>query len=387
MLNLTTEHIEEIRKYFLAASEEDGLIIQKNIKPSYLSSFLSELKHLFNSRVIDENKLKVIASRMGAQDHLKALKEIQHDYYSHLAQLYNSGVINPDIDVLVKVNNSDFLQEVDFQKSLKIAFQLNERATHKKTFQELDKESEISSEEIGLAFKLIERQKLKEQFQQLDRKSELKPPARVIQFNWKSFAIAASIAGALALGGYLYIHKEGRQEERKMAKNMEDEISLFGKENDLIENSKVYQVKEVGGLKYDGLRKADSINVILRDVGAMADLISFKTSFLLNEFDSASATKSAEKNNRHILDSLKSLQEYLHQISDTYSFNAERNIITLNVPSNDTLISVYRYPTSGKHPDIYIKFNSLFYKIDNGIAPMPFKPINDRNLIELLERF
>ena len=402
MLKLTTIHIEEIRKYFLATNEEEQLIIQKNIRPSYLSNFLPEIKNLFNSKVSDLGKLSSVAKSMGAEDHLKVLKEIQQDYYSHLAEQYNSGALNPDIESLMKVQNRDFLQEVEFQKELKTAFKQNERESFKKKFQQLDKESDIDTDEMSQAFKLIERQKLKKQFQKFEKGNELeaigmvaeplseysikKGSADVIKFKWRPIAIAASIVGFLGLAAYILILVEGKKESNQMAINRNNQIDLFGKDNNLTDSGRAYKIKEQRAIGTDGTLKTDSIKVIVRDVSAMADLINFKISFLINKFDSAVAIEHAAKNKHHDLDSLKSLQDYLHLISNTYSYSEETKTITLNVPANDSLITVYRYPASAKQPSIYIKLNTFFYKIDTTITPILLKQLNDRSLIEILER-
>ena len=402
MLKLTTIHIEEIRKYFLATNGEEQLVIQKNIRPSYLSNFLPEIKKLFNSKVSDEGKLSSVAKSMGAEDHLKVLKEIQQDYYSHLAEQYNFGVSNPDIESLIKVQNAGFLQEVEFQKELKTAFQLSERESLKKKFQQLDKESDISAEEINSAFKLIERQKIKEQFQKFDKENQLeaiglvaepsseysikKGSADVIKFKWRPIAVAASIVGFLGLAAYIFILVEGKKESNQMAINRNNQIDLFGKDNNPTDSGRVYESKEQRAIGTNGTLKTDSIKVIVRDVSSMADLINFKISFLINKFDSGAAIEHAAKNKHHDLDSLKSLQDYLHLISNTYSYSAETKTIILNVPAIDSLITVYRYPASAKQPNIYIKLNTIFYKIDTTITLILLKQLNDRSLIEILDR-
>lgn len=387
MLKLTTIHIEEIRKYFLATSGEEQLMIQKKIMPSYLWGFLPQLKQLFNGAVADEIELVSIAKSMGAEDHLEILKEIRLDYYINLAQMYNSGVSNLDIETLVRAGNRDFLQELDFQKEIKAAFQLDERAAFKKKFQQLDKEQDIDADEMSQTFKLIERQKLKEQFQKLEEENtSTKKPATVIKLKWRPIAIAASIAGFLAITGYIFILANRKQENIRIANNREKQISLFGKDNKLNDSIRVYEIKEQREIGFTNSKKTDSIKVIVRDVIAMADLINFKSSFLINKFDSGGATQPAAKNNRHELDSLKSLQEYLKLINNTYSYTVETKTITLNVSSNDSLISVYRYSATGKQPDLYIKYKGIFYKIDKQNTPMSLNELNDKNLVETLER-
>lgn len=408
MLKLTATHIEEIRIYFLATSEEEQLTIQKNIIPSYLSGFLPPLKQLFNRGVANEIEFASIAKSMGAEDHLEALKNIQQDYYSQLAEQYNSGVTNQDIEALLKVENVEFLREVDFQKELKTAFQLNERAALKKKFQQLEKETDIDADEMSQAFKLIERQKIKEQFQKFEKENELEAIGMVaepsleystkknastkngstnfIKFKCRPVAIAASIVGLIGLAAYIFILAEGKKESNQMAINRNNQIDLFGKDNNLTDSGRVYEIKEQRAIGTNGTFTTDSIKVIVRDVSAMADLINFKISFLINKFDSSAAIEHAAKNKHHDLDSLKSFQEYLYLISGTYSYTAETKTITLNVPANDSLISVYRYPASAKQLNIYIKLNTFFYKIDTTITPMLLKQIKDRSLIEILER-
>lgn len=408
MLKLTAIHIEEIRCYFLAASEEDQLIIQKNISPSYLSGFLPQLKQLFNKAVAEEIEFASFAKNMGAEDHLKALKEIQQDYYSHLAEQYNSGVTNQDIEALLNVGNAEFLQEVDFQKELKTAFQLNEQEALKNTFKELDKTSEINNEELSQAFKLMERQKLKDQFTKFEIENELeaigmvaellseysvkksastkKGPADFIKFNWSHVAIAASIIGLIGLAAYIFILAEGKKESNPMAINKNNQTDLFGKDNNLTDSGKTYIIKEQRAIGTNSTLKTENIKVIVKDVSAMADLINFKITFLTNKFDSGATIEHKAKNKHHDLDSLKSLKEYLLLISNTYSYGAETKTITLNIPANDSLITVYRYPASAKQSHIYIKLNSFFYKIDTTITPILLKKIKDRSLIEILER-
>jgi len=120
---------------------------------------------------------------MGASKYIESLKEIQQQFYSHLAETYLSGQTNSDIEKLLEVNNQNFLNEINYQKELSNAFTLNEREDLKKTFQDNDKESEISDEEIVIAFKHIERERIKNSFKTIEAvKSERKNSGERIGF-------------------------------------------------------------------------------------------------------------------------------------------------------------------------------------------------------------
>ena len=162
MLDLNSHHIDQIRNYFLAASDEEKLSLQNSIAPMFLKGFLNDLKNLFILEPDNESKLVSIAKSMGAYKDIEILKEIQQQFYSQLAEIYLSGNTNSDIDKLLEVNNQNFLNEVNYQKELRSAFILNERQNLKKTFQNNEKESEISDDDMVLAFKQIERARVKD---------------------------------------------------------------------------------------------------------------------------------------------------------------------------------------------------------------------------------
>ncbi len=394
MLKLTTQHIEQIRSYFLATTNEEKNALQKNITPYFLSGFLNDLKRLFIYQPLDEANFGSIAKNMGAEEHLDSLKEIQQDFYDYLASLFANGVSNEDIEQLLKVNNPVFNEATEFHANLIRVFRINEREGLKKKFKAFDALEEISDTELTNAIKQLEREKLKTTFQDIEQwenfyrntvNYSLSPIRKKIskRSKLKPLAIAASIVGLLTLAGYLFFPKDGKQEHDQISKNKEKEITLFGNENKLVNYSSVYEVKEQRALGSNNKKKVDSITVIVRDVVSMSDLITFKKSFLS---DSLKGNEPGSKNNRHVLDSLSSLEEYLRLINNTYSYDPEKKIITLNAPFTDSVIAVYRYPTTGKQSSVYVQFNNSFYKIDPGIAPIPIKPVNDRNLIEILRK-
>jgi hypothetical protein len=148
MLDPNSQHIDQIRNYFLAVSEEEKLSVQNNITPMFLIGFLKDLKTLFILEPDNETKLISVAKSMGASKHIEALKEIQQQFYCQLAEIYLSGNTNSDIDKLLEVNNQSFLNEIAFQKELQTSFVLNERESLKKKFIDLDNANHISPSEM-----------------------------------------------------------------------------------------------------------------------------------------------------------------------------------------------------------------------------------------------
>ncbi len=209
-MKLTEQHIELIRNYFLADNDEKKLSIEKSIDQLSLSQFVTELKEIFNNNEDYENELIDLATRIEAKEHLGELQCIQQDYYSNLAVIYNAGISNSAIDHLLQVKHDLFLQEIEFQKQLSIAFQLNERSDLKKQFAVQNNVDEINGEELNLAFKLGERQKLKQQFIEVDREehSISKIEGKIISFNWKKLAAAASVIAIILTTTFILFNKD-----------------------------------------------------------------------------------------------------------------------------------------------------------------------------------
>lgn len=201
-MKLITKHIEDIRNYFLAESEEKRQNILKNLQSPELLEYILSLKNDFhtnndlNSRAIDEHK--------------EELLQIQRDYYTHLADQYNSGLSNPNIKTLLEKENKLFLEELAFQQDLKLAFNLNERSTIKQQLKEFEASAGLANDEITNAFKLAERKKLKTQFKEIENKEAnvANPKTPVITINWKRLAVAASVVGILAITSLLLLNKK-----------------------------------------------------------------------------------------------------------------------------------------------------------------------------------
>lgn len=223
MLKLTTIHLDDIQKYFLASSEEEKSHIQQNIKPQYLSAFLDDLKFLFNSKLFNEVEFFSIAKSMGAEAYIERLKEIQRDYYVHLAVIHLSGIKNTDVDLLIKNQNSFFLEELSFQQDFNSALVFYERKQLKNRFKAQDKQTDIQQEEIELALKLNERKRLKSLFQKIDSEQQIIVPETVaanynyqatssnaaFSINWKKYAIAAAIIGLFSTTTFIIFNNNG----------------------------------------------------------------------------------------------------------------------------------------------------------------------------------
>ncbi len=172
MLDLNSQHIEQIRNYFIATNDEEKQALQNSIVPMFLKGFLNDLKKLFILDPGNSEKLISIAKSMGAAKHIEALKEIQQQFYSQLAETYLKSEANNDIDQLIQLGNQSFLEEVVFQEELQKSFIISERELLKKKFVEIDRDNDISTSEIEDAFKLTQRASLKKMFGELDSYSQ-----------------------------------------------------------------------------------------------------------------------------------------------------------------------------------------------------------------------
>ena len=395
MLKLTTIHIEEIRKYFLATNEEEQLIIQKNIRPSDLSNFLPKIKNLFNSKVSDLSKLSSVAKSMGAEDHLKVLKEIQQDYYSHLAEQYNSGALNPDIKLLIEVQNRDFLQEVEFQKELKTAFQLNERASLKKKFQQLDKESDIDTDEMSQAFKLIERQKLKEQFQNIEYEAEienigmvaepaahysgnkkfpsLNSGATVIPFNWKPLAIAASLIGLVLTTTFIIFKANKKQFDVVINKPNPKKTNMDSdkKQSNVMVAIDTYINLFPSDEKQLKVLKEQSFGFVSKD-----EYVNVQTFYLA---DSLKAWKEIEKNDplkRKIISS--GIVDSLNNFRNKYHFKRDTIEIYLLEKQAVKLFEI--------NAEKYLQIGKVIYECKKFEKLLPLKKVTDKKTLETIDK-
>lgn len=406
MLKLTTIHIDEMRRYFLAENQEEQLAIINSIRPSYLSNFFPQLKDIFTGTSLDESKLFAVAKAMGAEHLVVELKEIRQIYYSRLAQLYNSGVSNIDIDVLIKSKNIDFLEEVEFQRDIETAFRLKERAILKEEFKLYEKQSDISTEEVNQAFKLIERQKLKEQFQQINFQAEVERRglvahqqlssasfrdkeevrASVIQFSWRRLAVAASLIGFISsICLYLFSTRENVHFDSIATSEPNETSSIkYSKGIEDLGFTKEYEIKEKKTLLSSKINSRDSVYVEVINIKPLVKRIDLEKSFLSGDSNEVQGSN-VNRNNRHFLDSLNVLQEELLSKENTYTYNPEKKIIKLNLSNADSVSDVYRFSVK-RIPSIYILINSNFYKITPSKETVFLQHVTNKKVISELRK-
>ena len=198
MSKIKKEDIDLFRRYFLSHND----VVKNGMRQIIPIALLKSLSILEDGLMRSGNMENVVIN-LGSEQLMPELKQLQIDYYISLASRNIEGEKNQEIEVLLNNDNKLFKDILNnfkdplFENDIKNAFKLLERASLKKKFQELELASEISNEELAQAFKLKERAKLKAQFQEIEKKSNLKVPASVVSFNWKSFAIAASVIGVL----------------------------------------------------------------------------------------------------------------------------------------------------------------------------------------------
>lgn len=157
------------------------------------------------------------------------------DYIEKLAEAYVRGNNSSSIQYLLKTNNSVFNESLGFIENVKTAIVLNERDQLKKKMQLLDELEtfDLSESAVKAAITLSERERLKEKMMKIDREQEGKlrhlpverplpaanEPARSLsisspeknRFNWKRYAVAASLVGLIAISSLLlYNDKKSR---------------------------------------------------------------------------------------------------------------------------------------------------------------------------------
>lgn len=407
MLDLNSQHIDQIRNYFLAVSEEEKLSVQNNITPMFLIGFLKDLKTLFILEPDNETKLISVAKSMGASKHIEALKEIQQQFYCQLAEIYLSGNTNSDIDKLLEVNNQSFLNEIAFQKELQTSFVLNERESLKKKFIDLDNANDISPSEMEDAFMQIERERLKEHFKEIDssindgtiqdnymaaepsdnyyygsKKTDISTSTSVIKLNWKKLTIAASMVGLVLISSLLIINKNKSTNEiaksdhkkgaiiNKVDSNLPNK-DFENKAKELLANNKLkYKKVQIRLLKSESLgfsTKEEKINILF-----------FDTKERIAELEKITKTPVGAGGNNSYEMAIKNQIDSLQSLNNKYTFDGKT--VALYIPNT---IKVETFKLKNKY---FIKIDEKVYSIIKSIKPTIFNKVTDKNVLEKIDK-
>ncbi len=168
-------------------------------------------------------------------------------------------------------------------------------------------------------------------------------------------------------------------------KNKELETVLFGNPNSLTENRRIYEVKNNKLLGFNGNENRETVLVVIRNLNSKEELIQFSKSILLYESEKLN-NKEDSVILRYKLDSLNTLQKYLSGITNTYTFDAERKSLILNLPGLDSVSGVFKDTIESDGKSIYIKLNDLYYKIKPSKLPLKLEPVDNKEVIKALQK-
>lgn len=405
MLELKTEHIEQIANYFIVVNEEEKALLMNTITPLFLKGFLKDLKNLFILEPDNEAKLISIARSMGASKHIEALKEIQQQFYSQQAEIYLSGQTNADNERLLERNNELFLNEVAYQKETASALRLIEREELKNLFQEVENETVISDEEMKVSFEQIERERLKGKFRQLEQGKKVYPHSdvryqlaseslaeeplvnetqainkeqfKVIKgrFNWKRLAVAAAVIGLISTTTFLFLDQRKTLPPDVAANKPEVDTPVTNK-NPEIQTQRANILALLGSIPSDEMETK-----ILKETA----------------FGFAEKDEYLKVDIRYIGDYLKAFKDSAEKISDRYQLEANKKTLD----SLNNLINKYRLDEGTLLIYLATKQQIKVFKIDSNIYLMvgntvydgakserlrPLKKVTDHLILEEIDK-
>jgi hypothetical protein len=402
MLELNSHHIDQIRNYFLATSDEEKLSLQNNIGPMFLKGFLTDLKSLFILEPDNESKLISIAKSMGASKHIESLKEIQQQFYSQLAETYLSGNTNSDIDKLLEVNNQNFLNEVNYQKELSSAFILNEREKLKNTFYSVEKESQITDEEIVLAFKQIERERIKNLFKKIEDKERVRaegeymvsldksiksesnvkfdkrrlrwPEVSSTKSNWKQFAIAASVIGLIVTTTFIIFNQ--RKEQNNVALN-KPKTNKTNMDTSTLQKNQTANISTTtspfpSDEKKIRILKEPSFGFAEKDEYLNVE-INYLGSYLKDFKDSAKNETDATRR-----DSVNKIIDSVNNILNKYSLH--RNLLQIYILDKQE-VKVFKI-----NDEFYFQIDKTVYECKKSDDLLPLKKVTDKHTLETIDK-
>jgi hypothetical protein len=347
MSKIKKEDIDLFRRYFLSHND-----VVKNGMRQIIPIALLKTLSILEDGLMRSGNMENVAINLGLEELVTELKNLQLDYYISLASRNIKGEKNQEIEELLNNDNKLFKDILNnfkdplFENDIKNAFKLLERASLKKKFQELELASEISNEELAQAFKLKERAKLKAQFQEIEKKSNLTVAASVVSFNWKRFAIAASVIGVLIASSIFLLN------------NNKSPIDIAS-EN--IDKSKVVLDSQKIKRNNDALQILSNSKLVARTVNKEV---------LKMQFGFAGAIKSIVFNVYDLNDRINQLQQLNLNVEDSISIEISKEVEVLKSKLNhynyfNDTISIYL--KEKKEVEIISVDNKYFLQIEADI--------------------
>jgi hypothetical protein len=345
--------------------------------------------------------------------------QLKNEYISYLAAIYCNGESNPTIELLQKTQYAPFIDEIAFQKDLRTAITITERARLKKKLALTDDEItfDISDREIASAFAELEKKKerdeLKRKMQEWDKteqpafsdnkrlffqlidsdveyaresKKETVNETKRIPLSFIKYAVAACFVGAMVWIGVRFFNNQPtehnlasnemnyhRLTEQNHASNKIDTIKSqpiisaapeFAKV-DIIVNS--LPLMQESGLGYGPSAKANIKLIVTNLEPRIASLEKY--------INSQAATK------KNVLASAQGELDSLKKLTGSYTFDG-KSLQLFSTANKNSKKGVLR--TSDNH--YYYRVGDQFFALQVSSKPMPLAKFNDKPIIDKLER-
>lgn len=346
---ITKDQFQIIRKYFLSFNEG----IRSNIRNTATATLLKYITIIETGFFKDEN-INSLLSQIQSPELSEDLSKLKDEYYLQLANRELQGEESEEINQIHQTGNPTYQKifdelslDISFDKDLESAIKISERTSLKKYFQELDELEDlgITDEEIGMAIASVERKSMKKQFAEIDRTDSQRKIIRL----FTQFAVAASLIGVII--AYLY-PLFNKQQEEIIVKNTDNKTSLdtsvtikSDAQKSIFIEKRYKVIKDQASFGFAaGNDKQDSIIVRLNNFNKDTDSL------------------------------------------ETYTYDSENKILTLNLPKDDMLKNILLFEFGGDLYNLYININGRYYLITNTKDFKLLNPIADNNLIEELKK-
>jgi len=391
--NIRKEHLDLFRQYLLSHNEE----VRGNFRTILPDPVLKYLL-IIEEGFLHNWSIESIASNIDAQYLLYDLKQLKLEYYTSLAQIFSEGETNNEIELLLANDNpifknavNEISDEIKFEKELSYAIKLTEREAFKKKFLSIDKEEEyhLSDTEIKSAISQLERKSLKQEFTMIDKvmEQDSKPASdtssgKVLSFNLRrviKYAAAAVILGFILLGGYYFINFKNRSSNSLAEKETTEETKSQPFTYSIPEISEQRKQMTLLLPQSYGFVKADKIyiSIVIQNLGDQIDTLRKIYVKASGRRDSSEFTTGI----KHISIQIDSLTA----IGNTYLYNPETKKVILSLLDNksvDKIISIN--PSQSRN--LYLKLNSKYYKLLANSKHEKLIPIEDKAIIEELDK-